>query len=432
MNELGGALRELAREPEPAVVDADDLWARGRQRVRRHRVAMAAVTVVLALLAGATASLSATDGVVMPAGPPHAPGLPRNVYQPPAWLADTTGTGAFGHLAVVGAAPRHGRMELFGISATTGEYRFLDLPYLATVEGAALSPDGTHVAFWSTDGVSGKPLPTSGQKVVSGLSVLDLADGSVDELSPYTEHGLGVQGIRWLDRSTLLFVYGQKVTATATTDIRPYTWSPPGADTMVEHRVVRKIDLADASRNRDGTLLAPGDPWVGVDTQLRPTGRVVRLPNDENSSFRIASLSGRLVAAIGYVSGGQVDRLYAGTTGPDGGVVGLHPVPGVVGAGALLGWTGPDTVLVSGWTRGANGTTSLLEVDLVRGTVHRMGQAGDDVDSIVGVATDLLGEPFVDGRRPPRLNPWYVRAAAAGLLVLAAVGFLWWRRRAAV
>src|SRR5690349_8960591 len=143
MNELGGALRDLAYQAPPAeTVDADELWVAGRRRVRRQRLIGVAVAAALAVLVGTAALVVPAPVVVMPAGEVHAPGFPTRVYTPSRWLAGTDDKGPLGQLALITGAPRHDGNGIVGVSATTGEYRFLDLP--GFVEGTTpdLAPDG--------------------------------------------------------------------------------------------------------------------------------------------------------------------------------------------------------------------------------------------------------------------------------------------------
>jgi len=96
----------------------------------------------------------------------------------------------------------------------------------------------------------------------------------------------------------------------------------------------------------------------------------------------------------------------------------------------LLGWHSDHSVLVTGWKHAPDGQASLFEADLATGKVRRVGDAGDDVDVLAGVASDLLAKPFVAANPPHGVDPRLVRSGVAGLaLVLAAVGVVWWRRR---
>src|SRR5262245_45629089 len=126
MTELGTALRELADRQQPVGgIDAADLWKHGRQRVRRRRMVGTAVVGALRAAVGIGSLVIPDPVVVMPAGEVHAPGYPERIYTPSQWLAGTDDKGPLGQLALISTAGRDGHLGVFGISATTGEYRFL-------------------------------------------------------------------------------------------------------------------------------------------------------------------------------------------------------------------------------------------------------------------------------------------------------------------
>jgi hypothetical protein len=216
MQTLHERLAELAevseRRPDPGTARA--AAARGRSYHRRRLVGTVATLVTcaaaLAVIAGVAVSRSADE--VEPA-PDDAPtGMPTELYEPSPWLPGTGDT-PLGVLAAILPAERKtwtGADEgLVGVSATTGAYRFLDLPDLVPQElsSAAISPDGRHVAYWTTGDTRLSPDTDSGP--VAGVAVYDSTTGEVTRHDVETDHGLAPDGLVWADRETLLLGYGQ-------------------------------------------------------------------------------------------------------------------------------------------------------------------------------------------------------------------------------
>ncbi|MGZ3527302.1 MAG: hypothetical protein ACXVAO_06330 [Vulcanimicrobiaceae bacterium] len=177
----------------PTPPPGDDLWERGRRfhRLRRGGTLAIVATAVLALVAIAGLTWqrsSAPSPAPTPAGSPV--GLPDRFYPPSPWLPGTDDAGPLGRLIAVVQAERGGwggtRQGVVGISASTGDYRFLDLPDLAG--GAVLSADGRHVAYWVTGAVSGSA--HVGSAPVVGVAVYDTVTGHVERQVVPTEHGL--------------------------------------------------------------------------------------------------------------------------------------------------------------------------------------------------------------------------------------------------
>jgi hypothetical protein len=449
MSDLGTALRELARETEPAEVDAGDLWQRGRRRVRRQRVVLGSAAVVLAVLTGFVALAAPSRTVVMPAVAPHAPAVPENVYLPDPHLAGTAEEGPLGRLAVLGSAERaYGDSSFspsaFGVSASTGTYRFLDLPGQVLGTPVALSPDGRHLAYWTSGPTTGTPyddeVPSGSPAHTGGFAIYDTEDGSVARAPLASEHGLSETIPFWVDSTTVAFEVWQKTTRTAARKVNTYLWTGSGTP-RVTTRNVR--DVSALQRNRDGSLLAPRpsgdyDAVTVVPDGFRhtPGDRVVFADTVEagRSGYDAVSRSGRLVAAVPYDLGDTSRPLMVGRLDGAGVVARLiRIVP--VWTVSLLGWRDARTVLVAGIESGSD--AALYTADLRSGDLRRIGKVDPGLlasDNHLVVASDLVAAPLVHGRRPPTPpdRPWSWLALAGGGCA-AGVGlaaWLWRRRRA--
>ena len=427
MDELGGALRTLARRAEvSSAAEPAQLWSRGRARVRRRRAAAVAAVVLVAFFGVGIAAAGPEPHLVSPASSPRSPGIPAGVEDPPGWLP----TGNVGPLSVLGVGRRHGQERLFGISASTGRYRFLDAGDRIPGTPVALSPDGRKVAYWAGSG-----------GVATTLTTLDTVHGTKSGLDGGAQTKLGLQPgpLTWLDDRTVLLRFGQRHQRGSSVVVAASSWQTETYQPDGRGPSTLALDPNSAFwyRGRDGRLLVPvptPDPegtaplsFVGHDRSLNVLGTEFQLPS---GGYRSVTRSGDTVVAIGYTSGHDRESLLAGTVPASGGVTPLHDV-GDLRPGTLLGWHSDHTVLLTGWQHTQTGRPSLFEVDVVTGTVHRVGDAGDDADVLVAVAGDLLEKPLAAPSPPRGLDPVLVRSAAGGVLALAVAGFVWWRRRGA-
>jgi hypothetical protein len=175
--------------------------------------ASAAVAFLLVVF-GAAGLLRPTASTVGPTGDPDSLGaLPTQLYIPSRWLPGTDGH-PIGPLAVVASAERgwSGTTDYVGVSATTGEYRFLDLPGLASDVGGdepALSPSGRYVAYWFGGDPDGDAAPVEGGRPVVGVAVYDTVTGDVHKHGLRTEHGLHPEKLLWADEERLYLQAGQ-------------------------------------------------------------------------------------------------------------------------------------------------------------------------------------------------------------------------------
>lgn len=423
MNDLGTALRELAREAEPATTpDSGDLWRRGRRRVRARRLGAIGVAAGLVLAVGAVGSAGPEPRLISPASAPHAPGIPNRVEDPPGWLP----VGNVGPLSVLGVGRRHGQEQLFGIGADSGRYRYLDAGSRIPGTPVALSPNGRWVAYWAGHG-----------GVVTSLGVLDTLHGTTSGLDggSSTKQGLEPGPLTWLDDRTVLLELGQRHKSGNSVVVpeasrQTETFQPDG-----DGPTVRAIDPNSGvwSRGHDGTLLVPlSKPdagleapveFIGYDGALNAHGEF-RLPP---GGYGSVSRSDNYVVAVGHTGTEGHVGLLAGMVDPLGGVTALHDV-GDLRVGTLLGWRNEHSVLLTGWRHEARGKAGLFEADLTSGKVDRLGDAGDDVDVVMAVAKDLLEKPLVAANPPRGPDPRLVRGLGLGGVALL-IGGYWIRRR---
>lgn len=220
-DQLRELLRDLAQDA-PAIdttaASAGNVWRRARRSKRRDLIAAVSLSVVLLLVGGLVIGLI---GPGLQSTPPTAPGygdgrlaIPNQIWVPNPWTPGTADAGPIGPLALIATAPRHTSWwhteenALFGVSAKTGQYRFLDLPRLAAGSGVGpvLSPDGRYVAYF----MSGQPSGTFVQSHVTGFAIYDTGSGAATFHSVPTVHGLSADSVTWNGSSTrVVAAFGQ-------------------------------------------------------------------------------------------------------------------------------------------------------------------------------------------------------------------------------
>ena len=181
-DELRTTLHRIADDLRPEPVD-DDLWQRGRAARRRgHDLALAAILVLVASVAGIGAWVLSDDGdgETQVAGTVVAEGaIPSRVVDPsdPEVAADL----ALGQASVAFVS---GSGEPVVIGATDGGYHALDLEHWDG-ELVSLSPDGRMLAWtFDDDTVEDRPM--------RGLGLLDLDTGETSLRGTVTGDGAPV------------------------------------------------------------------------------------------------------------------------------------------------------------------------------------------------------------------------------------------------
>ncbi|HET6152307.1 MAG TPA: hypothetical protein VFE15_05080 [Marmoricola sp.] len=462
MNELGTALRELAREAAaPTSGDPARVWAAGRSRVRRRRVGAAVVVIVLGLIGYAGVSRPMPQ-IVMPAGPVHAPAIPENIYGPNRFLAGVSKTGAPGRLAVIASTTQndanryYGRW--FGITATTGRYVALDLPGRATDSRMWLSPDGDRIAYVitgptkkksygkTTPDLEGGPLPLAPPV---GIGVYDTRDGSVIHYRTLTDMGWGAldeTSLSWTDDTTLIFAYDVAVAENSATAGGSWLWHP-GSD---QPRRISDTDSGDASDARQYIAGFPasvvvrstgdGPPYAVVDSDGKPTGRTISYPVDGRGGNTL-SVSGNRVLLVGFTAGSTRSKIELGEQAEGSSTVSFTPITTLTFPG-FLGWRSSSTVLVDGQEGEVingelepkdleQGRLCLYSLDVDTKHLTRLGTVHDSIDQETLQAADsLLSEPLVHGRKPPNaIEAFCYPLLVVGLALAGIAAFLEVRRR---
>ncbi len=300
MTTIHDRLDDLA-EDAPRDLPATDLWARGRRRRRRQRVASGVLAVLLVLAVGSLSTLAI--GTARTPGPGRrrtdgrCPGPAPTARRPRARTPGTDDTGPIGPLsAVVGAERRTSfwggtTIDLAGVSR--GGYSFLDLPGRARdvplQDPVALSADGRYLAYL----LAGAP-PAGGDGAVGdrvvGVAVYDTVSGEVLQHRVDSEMGLDVSGLDWAG-STLLVQFGvyTEITPSTSTSVggRLLRWD---LDTrQVTERATTEDAIFDASAVGERSIMVSGRQVSFVDAtgavsdgprlDVRPEGGVVASPD---------------------------------------------------------------------------------------------------------------------------------------------------------
>lgn len=448
MTELHDRLADLASVADTAP--PRDTAGRARQRSRRYRRRRRAGTAaIVALGVVVLATLGGVSWVRAPQPRPvdaqAAPGLPDRVHEPSRWLPGTADAGPLGVLAAVLWSERGSwtgtRPGLVGVSATTGEYRFLDLGPDAVLEQGngpfALSPDGRRVAFWTSGPTQGSPHSESGP--VTGVAVYDAVAGQVVARHRVrTDHGLSPDVLLWAGPDRLVLGYN--------------SWRGGEGDSLMDRSLAafgpRLVwDLEGAPERlpvTDGTdLVAAGPGYVVARADLdgRATGYdVLRLDTGERTPFVLGTdtstvpvldTTGSRVAVVAGSTGrpGSTMNPNLVRVGPVGGPVGRF-----VGSGrtfAVVGWADEHRVAL-------HRRAGSLRADVLRSAVDLLDVRDGSIERLVRlpglaapqVATDLLVAPTRPAVEPARpLDPRVVTVAGLLVAALTVGSVVGWRRR---
>jgi hypothetical protein len=214
--DLRDGLHALA-ERRPPAVPPPDLWRRGVRRQRRVRAAVGGVVlaaVSLGVLGTAVGWDALRTTVPSPAETVTDGATPDRLHTPSPWLDGTEGEPP-GPLAVIAGAERRTgwRGEVVngwvGVSAATGEYRFLDLPgavdlgaedLFGSEADPVLSPDGRAVAYWLAH--------PERPEWVGGWAVYDTVSGHVVRHPVPSRLGVAPDTLQWTGRDRVLVEHG--------------------------------------------------------------------------------------------------------------------------------------------------------------------------------------------------------------------------------
>lgn len=432
-------LERLAAHAPAGGIDPDALWVRGRRRQRgQWALVVVGCLALLVCVGGAVAApvLRLVDRPVAVAPDSARRVLPDVFRTPGKW--EPAFPAAPGPLVAVGRAPRGGwgrdTSSLWGVSALTGESRFLDLPDAASTLTAALDSTGTKLAYWISDGPAGAITADPEHfTVATGVAVLDLVTGEERRWDAGTVHGFGAERLIWA--GDVLWLSGGAFTD-ADQDSFPATvrtWGPEGAP---ERRLEPPLDIARATApGVDGFLIERGATTTEVEVVDDAVSRVRLVHSGGMTSETHVSPDGRLIAGLRQERGSSI----AGSPLPlvvgeiTGGRAEMTEV-GDVETSYIMGWRSSTEVVVVSDGSDEDGDRSstardLSTVDVVDGSERHLvelGETGFTTYAAGAWAGDVIDAP------PPPFAPDPLKWSAAGgvvLVLLLLVGTLWTRSR---
>jgi hypothetical protein len=441
-SDLRDRLEDLATGIRPASPPTD-LWDRGVRRRRAERATTGILIGAVVLLLGLGGWTLRADHDVQPADTHGSPQLPDRFYEPSPWLGAFDGPP--GQLVAIDVAQRktllHTRQAVFGVTATSGRYGFVDLPSYAVTDSAlgetrapALSPDGQQIAFWTTGIPSGSPNTKLVGVTVTGVGVYDTTTGQVRRTSIETRHGLEPSTLQWLDDDTLVI----GITQASYGDAREEsccsghweglaTWrvGDSAGVTMLPQNLPLFIEDQATSAAHGRILFSDSDNVVHeIDPQPPVEDRKLPLPT--RTEYAVLSPNLRRVAYV--VRTGtpaarlQVARISRGNAR----VVASHQVPSTRQFERTVAWLDDRHVAVLSRIRIAHQVNFRLDrVDVRSGAVRTLvsPSTGGGANSPTGVslATDLLTAPSASASAPPRPwdRRWLLGLSALGLVCIA-------------
>jgi len=423
-SDLGERLDRLAGGA-PQQLSADDLWERGVRRGRRQRLvtggAVAAAVVLVVALGGSLATMLRSLAIA-PAVPGDQVSLPDRLEPPSPWArTPTLEDGPPGRLVAVVGGERStllsSEVGLYGVSATTGEYVWLDLPGLDAAAPVSLSPDGSRIGYW-LERDTGRADATV--DVVAGYAVLDTTTGELFRNEIGSDLGLTGEAIAWTPgRAWFSFFEVTETTDdSAAADGRPLHLVDLDDDTVTPLPLEDAPDLSDASSAEQGMLARAGRQlaWITAPDRADWT-RLDGVPRLQGEA--VPSTDGSMLSGIekpGRVDCCRPGRVRVGVR--EGSQVRWHTVPGRSYA-QVVGWRGPSEVLVRGTGSG------VFAVDVASGASERVTTLPSGLRQQAVLAAALLDAPVV-----PAVDQSFAvdQRAALGwttVVVLVAAGLLW-------
>ncbi|MGY0386318.1 hypothetical protein ACWZJV_05045 [Nocardioides sp. WG-D5] len=432
---LTDLLEDLAREAPTGGTPPGQLWRRGRRMARTRRVGTVAIAAVACLVLIALGSVTWQQRAVEPpvTDTETKTYVPARIYRPSPYLPGTDDQGPPGVLIATIQAERKGWADrgfgLVGVSATTGDYRFLDLPdaHPEYLGDAALSPDGRYVAYWITGSVP-DPLPErpkvpssnafSDVPPIVGHAVYDTVTGKVERMMQSTQHGLDGRALVWFDPTHLGVEIGQMRDCCSSADAGSSVF-----DLATGQAVAIAATLAGASTNAAGSIVAGIESTLVIETDGSTTpanvpqtaGRINR------TQFLALSHDAKRIAAI-FGNGAETPVYVKDLDADDHGYG--DPIPGsYVGVFCWL----DEFHLAALKRHGEDARGDLVAIDIRDGSTTRLSEYVDNAN----LALNLLSSPVKNQPAPPRpRSPWVPTIAAGTTVVAAALAIFVWRRRA--
>jgi hypothetical protein len=445
-NDLREQLADLATEaPAPAVGDAGALWAVGKRRHRRRTAA--GVLAAAGLIAGVGSlglALPGDAGTVDPSSvaPSGTSRLPDHLYAPSQWLDGTAEDGPIGPLAlVIGGQFRHetDAPGLVGVSAVTGEYRFLDLPgrhetETAEVSEIALSADGSRVAYW----YGGKDSKREFMTNADGVAVYDTVTGKVQRHPVDSPTTLLGESLLWVGDQLVLTAFDADAgSSNSANNGRTLVWTPK------TDQLERRGDLLQADRlSVDGNSVVQGAGrtvrWIdplgrtrGASISVLQDGAVYASPDGSQIATRrdpddAATETGAAAPAV--VGGPALTLADRGPLIPPR-VWQLRDVPGPK-VHEIEGWRDNQHIVVLPELKD-DSPWQYASLDIQTGDLKPLVISGGNAGAgNYAFASEAWTWPSVPASEPDwphdgRLLPGLL---AAGAIVLGAGSFLFWRR----
>lgn len=427
--ELEEHLSDLAARVPTSGDGVEDLWRRGRRLRRRRQLTSTALTIAI-LFAGAVTVTGLLDSSTEDADVASASAtfLPDRLHTPGKWLEGTDDAGPLGPLSLAMGAERgqllgSSTIGIVGVSATTGEYRFLDLPDVDDVffpEAQSLSPDGRFFAYWIPD-----LRDTENLGVAAGFNVYDTTTGEVRTYLDQGEWGLAPEGFSWTGER-LWANYGvidelRDDGYSSTIVLGSVDLSAPASEfeTTSAQNLPVPSPVTEIWIKGDGVMRL-GDPDAGQRRAAYPLGEQIDSPS--------ISPDGRYL--VGIRANEDPGPVLVGTVPLKAGPVEMEVVDAAPEAYEVVGWRDDQTV----WLLALEPVTlepGLLAYDVSNGrtstSIELSGNFMHPTFALDVLKADLAGAPQPNWPMSPRIT-----YGAMILLVLAglAAGWAGWRRRA--
>lgn len=336
--------------------------------------------------------------------------MPDRFFRPPSTLDGTDEVGPIGRVIAV----MQGEGGLVGVSAVTGEYRYLDLPGLLPY-GYALAPDGRHLAYWITGKILGEPYandgdtdepPTDPDPLPVGYAVYDTVTGKVSTRELFeTQHGLHTYDMTWADDDTLALNFAHFPEGGLPTNDTPFAGPfrlfirDLDADSAREAKGREGVENTLVSSNGHGMLVLYGDRrgsfFRVVDTDDGDRSRLLEMTVELGAVVPRLAPDGRTVGEVTAEETADEDLFESfavvGQIGSSD-TVELRRVPQFAVESHMIGWLDNEHALVS--TEWADQQSRVLIVDVHTGEYEVLTRGTPTF------ALGLMDSPRVPAERP--------------------------------